>query len=193
METQSDLIFLKHLQDSIETLNKLDELIETNSQRQSEVDSELCDLLHLIENQELKDVACIKITHRIRELRKIRRSIKNEYELIVKYQEVKARLSSKENRKFITAEIQKRMKNLNQEYKNRILTDEQIKELLKEEVIQRSNKRTRKSSKKNQQINEKIKEMLDRGCSQKEMSVELGISQGAVSQRIKRIKELENA
>ena len=109
MKNQSDIYFLKLLQDSINALNELDNLIDSNSSRQNEVDAELLDLLHLIENNELCDSACIKITRRIQELRKTRRRIKNEHELIVKYNEIKTKLSSKDNRQFITAEINKRM------------------------------------------------------------------------------------
>lgn len=152
-------------------------------------------MLHLIECQELSNSACIKITRRIQELRKVRRGLRNEHELIVKYQEIKTRLSSRENRQLITAEIQKRLKSLNQEYKNRVLTDEQVDELLKEDTkpISQEKEERRKRSDKSLIINQKIKEMIDRNCSRKEMAVELGISQGAISQRIKKIKELENA
>lgn len=194
MESQSDLIFLKLLQDSIESLNKLDEMIETNGQRQSEIDSELSDLLHLIEHSELNDLSCIKITHRIQELRKIRHGLRNEHELIIKYQEVKAKLSSKENRQFITTEIQKRLKTLNQEYKNRVLTDEQITELVREEPLTvEKNTKIRKMSEKTKQMNDRILELLSKGCTQKEIAVELNVSQGCVSQKIKKIKELQNA
>jgi len=193
VEKQSDIYFLKLLQDAINSLNTLDELIETNGRRQSEVDSELCDLLHLVENNDLNDDACIKIMARIKELRKVRRSLRNEYELINRYQEIKARLSSKENRQFIFVEIQKRFKTLNQEYKNRILTDKQVEDLLeKQGVIEESKEKiSRKISEKSQQINIKIKELLEKGYSQTEIAKEMNMTQPSISIRIKKIKESE--
>ena len=193
METRSDLIFLKYFQDTIESFSKLDERVEKNPIERSTVDMKISDYMHIIENNDLSESASNKIVKEIRKERQIRRGLANEQILISKYQELKARISSKENRQFIVAEIQKKMKSLDTEYKNRVLTDEEVKELLKEDIIQHSGKRVRKTSEKNQQINAKIKEMLDKGCSQKEMAIELGISQGAVCQRIKKIRELENA
>ena len=199
MQNQSDLYFLKLLQDSINALNELDDLIESNGSRQSKVDSELCDLLHLIENKELSESASIKIVKKIHDLRKIRRSLRNEYELIVKYNEVKMRLASKENRQFITAEVQKRMKSLNAEYQNRILTKEQIDELLKEEPnVSSSIKDTKQKSKRtrseeSRKIDEQIKELLEQGKSQSEIAKILYMTQPSVSLRAKRIREMQNA
>ena len=181
MKNQSDIYFLKLLQDSINALNELDNLIDSNSSRQNEVDAELLDLLHLIENNELCDSACIKITRRIQELRKTRRRIKNEHELIVKYNEIKTKLSSKDNRQFITAEINKRMKLLNQEYKNRVLTDEQVKELLKNEKLDVKTDRS--------ETYKKIKEYLELGYSQTKIAKLLGLTQPTISAKIKKMKE----
>ena len=193
MDKQSDIYFLKLLQDSINTLNELDNLIASNGDRQSKVDSELCDLLHMIENNDLSDFACVKVVKRIKELRKIRRSLRNEYELILKYQELKTRLSSKENRQFIVAEISKRMKDLNQPYKNRIITDEQVQDFLENKMIVgvTTSIKPRKRSEKNDDINAKIQKMLEQGYSQKRIAVELKMSQPSVSLRIKKMKELQ--
>jgi len=194
MEKQSDLYFLKILQDAITSLNKIDELVESNSTRQSAIDLELCDLLHLIENEEISDAASPKIIKRIHELRQIRRSLRNEYELIIKYNEIKERLSFKENRQFVIAEIQKRIKNLNQEYKNRILTQEQIDELLKDDSTKiTETKKKRKRSEESKKIDEQIMELLEKGKSQSEIAKILYMTQPSISMRVKRIKEAQNA
>lgn len=193
MEKQSDIYFLKLLQDSINSLNELDELIETNGDRSSKIDLELSDLSHIIENQDLPDLGCVKIVKRMKELRTIRRSLRNEHELILRYQELKARLSSKENRQFIVAEISKRMKDLNQPYKNRIITDEQVQDFLENKMIVgvTTSIKPRKRSEKNDDINAKIQKMLEQGYSQKRIAVELKMSQPSVSLRIKKMKELQ--
>lgn len=198
MQNQSDLYFLKLLQDSINTLNELDDLIESNGSRQRNVDYELSDLMHLIENKELSESASVKIVKRIHDLRKIRSSLRKEYELIMKYNEVKMRLASKENRQFITAEMQKKMKSLNTEYQNRILTKEQIDELLKEEHKVSSIKDTKQKSKRtrseeSKKIDEQIKELLEQGKSQSEIAKILYMTQPSVSLRAKRIREMQNA
>lgn len=193
MQTQSDLYFLKLLQDSLNSLDELDNLIESNGSRQSEVDSELSDLLHLIENNELSETASVKIVRRIHDLRKVRRSLRNEYELILKYNEVKGRLTSKENRKFIVAEIRKRMKSLNNEYQNRVLAKEQVDELLKNDHVNDKQPRSRRTrSEESKEIDKQIKQLLEQGKSQTEIAKILYMTQPNVSMRVKRIREASN-
>lgn len=184
MSKQSDLEFLKILQDAINNLNKLDELIDSNGERQSRIDSELSDLLHLIENRELNDRQLVKVARRIKELRCVRRSLRNEYEIIRRYTELKQRISQKENRDILFVEIQRRIKSLNQEYVNRILTQEDIDNLLKEDKVISSKRKKLKNV-----PEEEIIRLLEMGYSQTKIAKELGITQPTVSLKIKKIKK----
>ena len=111
MNNQYDKIFLKKLQDCVIDLDELDEIIETNSERQSKVDSEISDWLHRLQNnfEELKPnrIALANIAEKIATLRLERASLRNEFELIKRYKEISRQMMTKDNRKFVITEIQK--------------------------------------------------------------------------------------
>ena len=73
------------------------------------------------------------------------------------------------------------MKLLNQEYKNRVLTDEQVKELLKNEKLDVKTDRS--------EMYKKIKEYLELGYSQMKIAKLLGLTQPTISAKIKKMKE----
>ena len=195
---ETDVLFLKAIQDVVKSLQIIEELIETNGPRQSQTDSLLSDYEHLLEeskirNKPLSDTSYIKIAKEIEKQRDIRRHQKNEFELERIYMQQNEKLFHKEYRAFFTNEIYQRFTALNQPYKPRVLTDKQIEELLA--ITVEESKKTRKTNreKNNEIINQKIKEMLEQGYSQKRIAVELKMSQPSVSLRIKKMKELQNA
>lgn len=193
---ETDVLFLKAIQDVVKSLKIIEELIETNGPRQSQTDSLLSDYEHLLEesktrNKSLSDTAYIKIAKEIEKQRDIRRHQKNEFELERIYMQQNEKLFHKEHRTFFTNEIYRRFTELNQPYKPRILTDKQIEELLA--ITVEESKKTRKTNreKNNEIINQKIKEMLEQGYSQKKIAVELKMSQPSICLRIKKMKELQ--
>ena len=195
MNNQYDKIFLKKLQDCVIDLDELDEIIETNSERQSKVDSEISDWLHRLQNnfEELKPnrIALANIAEKIATLRLERASLRNEFELIKRYKEISRQMMTKDNRKFVITEIQKIMKNLNQPYKNRIINEEDIKlveALTENEKCQTRKKQTRKISEESQKINDQIWDLYQQGISQQKIAQTVGLSQPSINVRIKRIK-----
>ena len=195
MNNQYDKIFLKKLQDCVIDLNELDEIIETNGERQSKVDSEISDWLHRLQNnfEELKPnrIALANIAEKIATLRLERASLRNEFELIKRYKEVSRQMMTKDNREFVIAEIQKTMKSLNQPYKNRIINEEDIElveAMTEKEKNQTVKKNTRKISAESQKLNDQIWELYRQGISQKEIGKLVGLTQPSVNVRIKRIK-----
>jgi len=118
------------IRDAIKILDEIDEMIKSQPTELQTIDLELSDLYHLIENNELSDAASINVIKRIHELRQKRRSLKNEYEIETTYQTHKSKLTGNETRTFLANEIYKTVKKLNSEYKNRVLTDEDIQKLL---------------------------------------------------------------
>lgn len=195
MNNQYDKIFLKKLQDCVINLDELDEIIETNGERQSKVDSEISDWLHRLQNhfEELKPnrVALANIAEKIAILRLERASLRNEFELIKRYKEVSRQMMTKDNREFVIAEIQKTMKNLNQPYKNRIINEEDIElveAMTEKEKNQTVKKNKRKISAESQKLNDQIWELYRQGISQKEIGKLVGLTQPSVNVRIKKIK-----
>lgn len=197
MNEQHEKIFLKKLQDCIIGLDELDELVNTNSERQSHVDLELSDWLHHLQNnfEAVSRASLANIAEKIGSLRLERASLRNEYELIRRYKELSNRMMSKDNRQFIISEIQKTMKNLNQPYQNRII-DEKIIANVEAITIEEKNqeitkpKRQRKESSK--ELDQVLLKMKAEGRTQREMAVKVGITQASVSVRLKRLKEVSN-
>ena len=124
-----DVEIVELVKQGIEILDKIDEMIKTQSIELQKIDYELCDLCHLIENNELSDEASINVIKRIHDLRKERRSLKNEYEIESTYQTHKSKLAGNGTRQFLATEILKTVKQLGKKYTNRVLTEEDIKSL----------------------------------------------------------------
>lgn len=112
-------------------LNELDEYFEELPNIQSKKDEEICDLLHYIENNELTPRQSSKMIKLLHQKRLERRNIKNDVEMKRVYNTHKNKIITDTQRPFFLGEIYKKSKELNCEYKNRQLSDEEIKGLLK--------------------------------------------------------------
>lgn len=197
MKEQYEKIFLKKLQDCIIGLNELDELVNTNGERQSNIDLELSDWLHHLQNnfEAVSRASLANIAKKIGNLRLERASLRNEYELIKRYKELSNRMMSKDNRLFIISEIQKTMKNLNQPYQNRIINEKMIANVEaitvaeKNQEIAKAKLERKESSKELDQI---LLKMQKEGKTQREMAEKVGITQASISVRLKRLKEASN-
>lgn len=112
-------------------LNDLDEYLNEIPNLQSQIDEELSDLYHYIENNELSAKQSFKMIKLIREKRIIRRGLNNDYEMKKTYISNRNKLLVDSQRQFFLTEIYKKNKELSSKYKNRRLTDEEIKNLIK--------------------------------------------------------------
>lgn len=116
----------------VEILNEIDIYESGLAQLLSECDEREQDLLHFIENNKINVLWCYKYTKELKTIRERRRIIKNDMEIIRKFNEHKTKLvSTIENRKILLAEINKREKQLNCPYKNRRYTEEEIEKIIK--------------------------------------------------------------
>lgn len=125
-----DELIVEKIKNAVQILDEIDEMINSQSTELQTVDLELSDWYHLIENNELSDEASIKVVKKIHDLRKLRRSLSNESSIENAYQTHKTKLVGNNTRSFLANEIYKVVKNLNKEYKNRVITDEDIKNIL---------------------------------------------------------------
>lgn len=125
-----DEIIVEKIKSAIKVLDEIDEMINSQALALQLVDYKLSDLYHLIENNELSDEASINVVKFIHALRKQRRSLNNEHEIEITYQTNKSKMTGSETRQFLANEIFKTTKRLNQEYKNRVLTEEDISNLI---------------------------------------------------------------
>lgn len=125
-----DEVIVERIKSAIKALDEIDDMISSQAQELQLVDYKLSDLYHLIENNELSDEASINVVKFIHTLRKQRRSLNNEHEIEITYQTNKSKMTGSETRQFLVSEVFKTVKRLNQEYKNRILTEEDISNLI---------------------------------------------------------------
>ena len=125
-----DEIIVKKIKDAVKILDEIDEMINSQSTELQTIDLELSDWYHLIENNELSDEASVKVVKKIHDLRKLRRSLSNESSIENTYQTHKTKLIGNNTRQFLANEIYKVVKNLNKEYKNRVINDEDVKNIL---------------------------------------------------------------
>lgn len=125
-----DKLIIEKIKNAICILDDIDDMIRTQSEELQKVDYKLSDLYHLIENNDLSDEASINVVREIHLLRKERRSLNNEHDLEVVYQNQKQKMIGNDSRQFLVTELNKTNKRLNSEYKNRVYTTEQIEQLI---------------------------------------------------------------
>lgn len=112
------------------SLNRVQDYMRRLDSQLSIQDQKQQDLLHLIENENLDTNQRYRIIKELKEIRIERRKIKNDIEISRTFKEHQPKLITIENRQFLLAELNKTKKSLETTYKNRIYTEEEIKEIL---------------------------------------------------------------
>ena len=125
-----DEIIYKKIFEVIKLLDEIDEMINNQSIELQKVDLEISDWLHYIENNDIDEKSSIKILIKLKELRQIRRTLHKEYEIENTYKNNSSKMMGNNTRQLLLSEINKTIKQLDNEYKNRILTDNDIKNIL---------------------------------------------------------------
>ena len=125
-----DKLIYEKIKQAMILLDEIDEMINTQSTELQKIDYELCDWYHYIENNEIDENSSIKIIQEIHRLRKLRRCLHNEYEIESTYKNNSSKVMGNNTRTLLLAEINKTIKRLNNDYKNRVLTEEKINYLL---------------------------------------------------------------
>lgn len=112
-------------------IEDLDAYFEELPNLQFKTDEEISDLLHYIENNDLTPRQSTKMIKLLQQKRLIRRGLSNDNAIKNTYNTYKNKLIVNSQRQFFLTEIYKKAKELNSTYKNRQLTDEDIKNLIK--------------------------------------------------------------
>lgn len=115
--------------DAITTLNKIDDDIDELPKQQSECDSKLSDLYHILENYKLDATQCCAFVKEMQKVCLERRKVKDNIEIGKVIKNNIAKLNNKDNRQFLINELKVREKRLNGEYKNRIYTEKDLVDL----------------------------------------------------------------
>lgn len=122
---------IEEINDVVEKLDKIDEYNNSLTDNLSELDCKQQDLLHYIENNKINVLWCYRMIKEIKQIRQKRRKVKNDMELLSKYNEHKNKMISKENRQFLLAEVYKKEKMLSKNYTNKQYTDEEMQKIIK--------------------------------------------------------------
>ena len=125
-----DKLIYEKIKQAMAILDEIDEMIKTQSIELQQVDYELSDWYHYIENNDIDENSSKKILEEIQRLRKIRRGLQNEYEIENTYKNNSSKVMGNNTRGLLLAEINKTMSRLDCDYKNRVLTEDSINELL---------------------------------------------------------------
>lgn len=176
---------LKAYDEADKQFDKIEEFCQNISDDQSRIDSILSDLYHEIENDDLTDEQMITFGKEVKKYRKIRRKMDNANIIRNVFDKHKSKLPIREQRPFFRNSVKQVLQDLNKAYKNRVLTDEDIKNL--------------KNSSKNEEIKysskidlNELKKELASGKTQSEIAIKFGCSQPKINYWIKKIKEEGN-
>lgn len=116
----------------MDKLNELDVYDSGLEQKLKIVDGQTQDILHYIEHNKINMLTCYNLIKKIKTIRVERRKIKEDIEILKRYNELKQKLiSNVDNRKIVLAEIYKKEKQLKTDYKNRQFSEEDIQNILK--------------------------------------------------------------
>lgn len=122
---------IEEINEVVKRLNKIDEYNSTLADNLSELDCKQQDLLHYIENTKVSVLWVYRMIKELKNVRINRRKVKNDMELLSKFNEQKTKLLSKENRQFMLAEIHKKEKMLGKKYTNKQYSEEELQKILR--------------------------------------------------------------
>ena len=184
MENNSkENIFLGKLELMLSKFNELDDIvnelnimIKENPSNQQQVDWELSDYYHKLEDKSTTDIEFIYIGRKIQEKRLIRNDLQCLFELIKAYNENKDKLfwTPAHNRSEFRKAIQYARKYLHEDYKYRVLNEDDIKSFKKESKVKEikvNNKLTK----------EKLEECIASGMRNKDIAKAFKVTDSYIS------------
>lgn len=180
MEMNDDKVFLAKLQLILTTLDEVDDIIDNNPDMQKNVDWEISDYLHLLENEDLSKQAQSEIDDRIKKCRIIRRKLNNISIIAKTFNDNRGELVFRGQREFLGNSIRATINKLDNDYKYRALDETTINLLIakKEDVEEKPVviKKGRVCISK-----EELEERLNNGMRNKEIAEEIGVTPEYVS------------
>lgn len=123
---------ISDLKQVITILDKFDNYRDSYPEKVSKIDNKLNDLYHYIENNSLTTNQRYRIVGEIQKVRKERRILKNAGTLLNYYQKNIGKLNNTNNRKFLLSGINQVNKSLGLKYKNRVYSDEELRNIIGE-------------------------------------------------------------
>lgn len=142
-----ETIFIAKIQQALTLLNEIDEIIKDNPTEQSNIDLQLSDYYHLIQEKgsEMSDSAKVKLIDRIEELRLLREQHNDIYLIGDYYSKNRQKLQYTNGRNQLYNELSKLLGTLHKPYNYRVLDESQINSFMtiddkSIEIIEKKNK-----------------------------------------------------
>lgn len=186
METNNtmDILFLAKLQLLVQTFNDIDDMIKNLPQEQQAVDYELSDYLHIIEREDLDEQSMIEVTKKLKASRQKREKLRATNDLKEYYNLHKSNLLNKVNRIDFENNLKSTMNKLHCEYKYRVLSEDEVKELTTHTEI--VNESSDDKHKKYAISKEDLIDCINKGMKGVDIAKKFGVAQLTVSNLKKR-------
>lgn len=127
---KEEINILDNIIQAVSILNKTEEYIEQLDDKLSEFDKLNSDFEHLIENADINNVNLKELYTKMQKLYLSRRKVKQDKSIGVYFINNSLKLNIKTNREMLIQGLKNVTEKLNTTYTNRILTEEDIKELI---------------------------------------------------------------
>lgn len=181
-----ETLFLAKIQQVLNLLNEIDDIIDNIPEKQQNVDWEISDYLHLLESrgEELTKDAKLAIDDGLARCRILRRHLLNIFEISKIYNTNRNKLVYKNQREFLSNQIQVTMKKLNNNYKYRVLDDKTIDDIIntKTETTEENKEIVKKTRGRRACISkEDLLEKLKKGMNLIDIAKELNVTSGNLS------------
>lgn len=171
-------IFLAKLQQALVLLDEVDDIITNNPEMQQNVDWEISDYLHFIQNNNLSEKAKLEINDRLKTCRIKRNDYNSIFTLGKIFSENRGKLAFKETRKQLNQLISNTLNTLHKDYNYRVLDQETLNSFLNME----NNEIIKKHRGKNACISkEDLEDKLNKGMTLTSIAKELNVSASNLS------------
>ncbi len=172
--------------DEIDVITKdIEEMIEEHPKKQSESDLLLSDYCHRLENENLTDVEFLNIGKKIHDARVYRRALNRTNALMGCYTKHKEKLrySVRANREMFRNAIKKTNDTLYEDYKYRILTENDFEDLKKDKNVKEcvDNKENKRRKRRKGLTKEQIQECLNNGMKTTEIAKKYDVASTYIS------------
>ena len=173
-----ETIFIAKIQQTLTLLNEIDEIIKDNPTEQSNIDLQLSDYYHLIQEKgsEMSDSAKVKLIDRIEELRLLREQHNDIYLIGDYYSKNRQKLQYTNGRNQLYNELSKLLGTLHKPYNYRVLDENQINSFMtiddkSIEIIEKKNKISK----------EELERLLNEGKKSVDIAKMYGFTQSYIS------------
>ena len=122
---------VEEIKNIVDKLNELEKYKEELPQKLSIQDSKEQDILHLIEDEKFTAFEAYRLLKELKKVRKERRIVKNDCELLQCFSANKNKILNENNRQFLLQDLYNKQRNLKAKYKNRQYTEEEFNKILK--------------------------------------------------------------